>query len=330
MTLFRVAFLAVTTLVFALDALAQFPAPDTYNNPWYTWCGPASVNRSANLCSAPDGASFNPRSQNNVLRVTDSYWPITYTMTVNGRQVFPHPQTLGTLDMVNTIIPLDPSVAGPQQVTFAFTDPKGTFYKTFYATYEETPCSTPTTDQTINLCTLSEGQAVTSPVHVGYAINDQSGSPLYSFIYVDGVRYELFNTGLNIANASNWLLMYPGTHRITVQAHPQGGAFYSKTVNITVTGPTDVCQPDRTVDPSVTICSLQDGQTVTSPVRVQANAGAPVYLTQIYVDGALRFTARSKDIETSITLSPGTHRLTVQAQDTQLGTFKKTIYVTAQ
>jgi hypothetical protein len=330
MTLLRLATLSFAMLMFALNAAAQFPAPDTYNNPWYTWCGPAPLNRTVNLCSAPDGASFNPLSQNGVMRITDSNWPITYTMTVNGRQIFSHPQTVGSLDLVNTVIPLDASISGPQQVTFAFTDSQGTFYKTLYATYEETPCSIPTTDQTINLCTLTEGKAVTSPVHVGYAINDQSGSPVYSLIYVDGVRYEIFNTGLNITKANNWLLLYPGKHRVTIQAHPQGGIFYNKTVNITVTGPTDVCKPDRTVDPSVTICSLHDGQTVTSPVRVQANSANPVTFTQIYVDGALRFTARSKDIDTSVTLTPGTHRLTVQAQDNVLGIYKKTIYVTAQ
>ncbi|ABF41514.1 hypothetical protein Acid345_2513 [Candidatus Koribacter versatilis Ellin345] len=320
--------LAFCVLALSLVASAQFPAPDTYNNPWYVWCGPAVANRSVTLCGPPDGSSFNPNSEIGVMRVTDTHWPITYTLTINGREIYPEPQHLGTLDMMDTILPLDPSVSGPQQITFKFNDAVGSFYKTFYATYEETPCSTPTTDHAINFCTLTEGQTVMSPVHVGYAINESGSSP-YSLIYVDGVRYELFNTGLNITKANQWLMLYPGKHRITVQAHPQGGAFYSQSVNVNVSGPTNVCKPDRTVDPSVTICSLKDGQTVSSPVHVQANAGQPVYFTQIYIDGALNFTDRSKDIDTNVALTPGRHRLTVQANGTQ-GIFKTTIYVNVQ
>ncbi len=317
-------------LALSIPALAQFPAPDTYNNPWYTWCGPGPANRTVNLCAPPDGVAFNPNTQVIRLRITDTHWPVTYTLTVNGRQVFPHPQTIGNLDLVSGIVPLDPTVNGPQEVKYMFTDAAGSFFKTFFASFEETPCDMPTTDQTINICTLTEGQSMMSPVHLGYAINDQSGSPLYSLIYVDGIRYEIFNTGKNVNKTSQWLLLYPGKHRITVQAHPQGGIFYQKTVNITVTGPTDICKPDRSVDPGVTICSLRDGQTVSSPVRVQANAGQAVRFTQIYIDGKLQFTDRSADIDTSLRLAPGTHRLTVQAQDVELNTFKKTIFITVQ
>jgi len=320
--------LAFCVLGLSFAALAQFPAPDTYNNPWYVWCGPAAANRSVNLCAPPDGSSFNPNSEVGVMRVTDTHWPITYTLTVNGREIYPGPQNLGVLDMRSTILPLDPSVSGPQQITFKFTDAVGSFYKTFYAIYEETPCTMPATDHSINFCTLTEGQTVTSPVHVGYAVNE-SGSPMYSLIFVDGVRYEIFNTGQNIAKANQWLMLFPGKHRITVQAHPQGGAAYNQTVNVNVSGPTYGCKPDRTIDPSVTICSLKDGQTVSSPVHVLANAGQPVYFSQIYIDGALNFTDRSEDIDTNVALTPGRHRLTVQANGSQ-GIFKTTIYVNVQ
>lgn len=316
-------------LLFVLPAVAQFPAPDTYNNLWYTWCGPAAVNRSVNLCSPPDGSAFDPQTQTLTMRITDTHWPITYTLNVNGREVYAQPQSLGALDFI-TIIPLDTTVSTPQTVRYTFHDAVGSFTKTFTATYEQSPCSPPSADQSINFCTLTEGQSVTSPVHVGYAIHDSSSSAIYSSVYVDGVQYGSFNTGKNITSTNQWMLVYPGKHRITVVAHPQGSASYKSSVDVTVTGPTDGCKPDRTTDPGVTICSLSDGQMVTSPVRVQANAGGPARLTQIYIDGQVQFTDRSKDIDTNLSLTPGTHRLTVQATGTSLNVYKKTIYVTVQ
>lgn len=325
-SLATVAFLLLT---FSITAAAQFPAPDTYNNPWYTWCAPGPADRTVTLCNPPDGVSFNPLTQNVRLRVRDSHWPVTYMLSVNGKDIFSRPQSLGSLDIVGGLVPLDKTITGPQQVTYKFFDSQGTFYKTFYASYEESPCSMPSTDQTINFCLPADGASTTSPVHIGYSINDQSGSPLYSLIYVDGVRYEIFNTGKNITQSSQWLQLYPGKHRITIQAHPQGGTFYNKTIYVTVTGPTNVCKPDRSTDPGVTICSLHDGDTVSSPVRVQANAGTPVNLIQIYIDGKARFTDRGTDIDTSLSLDPGVHRLTVQAKS-NLDVIKKTIYITVQ
>jgi hypothetical protein len=97
-----------------LPAAAQFPEPDTYNNPWYAWCGPGPANRTVNVCTPPDGVSFNPTTQIVRLRIRDTHWPITYTETVNGREIFPQPQTPGSLDIVSGLVPLDPNVSGPQ------------------------------------------------------------------------------------------------------------------------------------------------------------------------------------------------------------------------
>jgi hypothetical protein len=315
--------------VLALPLMAQFPAPDTYNNLWYTYCGPTSVNRSVNLCAPPDGSAFDSRTQTITMRITDTHWPLTYTLNVNGREVFAQPQSIGTLDFIS-IVPLDTTVSGPQTLKYTFHDAAGSFSKTFTASNDPSPCSTPTAAQIINLCTLTDGESVKSPVHVGYAVNEPSTGTMYSSIWVDGVQLGSFNTGKNIRSSNEWVMMYPGKHRLTVQARAQGGTSYRTTVNVTVTSPTDVCKPDRTTDPGVTICSLTDGETVNSPVRVQANAGGPFTLTQIYVDGQAVFTDHAKEIDTNVTMTPGTHRLTVQSKSNSVGTFKKTIYITVQ
>lgn len=85
-----------------------------------------------------------------------------------------------------------------------------------------------------------------------------------------------------------------------------------------------------TVNQTVTICTPQSGQTVASPVQVTAltTDTLPVKYVQVYVDGVKVYQVNGGTLNTSLTMSSGSHRLTVQASD---GTnFKSTIYVTVQ
>jgi phosphatidylinositol-3-phosphatase len=81
---------------------------------------------------------------------------------------------------------------------------------------------------------------------------------------------------------------------------------------------------------TVTICTPSNGQTLSSPVHVTAAATdtLPVKYSQIYVDGVKVYEVMAPSVDVSLTMSAGTHRLTVQDND---GTyFKSTIYVTVQ
>jgi len=84
------------------------------------------------------------------------------------------------------------------------------------------------------------------------------------------------------------------------------------------------------VDRSVTICSPGDGSTVQSPVNIVAGATdvTPVKLTQIYLDGKKFYEAPLSAINVNMPIANGTHRLTVQAFDTNNVIFKKTIHMT--
>ena len=90
--------------------------------------------------------------------------------------------------------------------------------------------------------------------------------------------------------------------------------------------------PQSTVDPSVTICTPANNAAVTSPVRVVAgtNDSHPVTLMQIYLDGVKVDQVSGDTIDRPVTMSAGTHRLTVQAKDSISQTFKQTISVTVQ
>ena len=87
----------------------------------------------------------------------------------------------------------------------------------------------------------------------------------------------------------------------------------------------------NTASPSVTICTPTNGATVTSPVNIVAgttdNASTVKYV-QIYVDGAKQYQISGNQLNTSLPMSTGTHRVTVQAQDAAGTIFKSTINIT--
>ena len=87
----------------------------------------------------------------------------------------------------------------------------------------------------------------------------------------------------------------------------------------------------NTASPSVTICTPANGATVSSPVNIVAgttdNSSSVTYL-QIYIDGAKKYQVSAKQLNTSLAMADGSHRVTVQAQDAAGHIFKTTIYIT--
>ncbi len=82
---------------------------------------------------------------------------------------------------------------------------------------------------------------------------------------------------------------------------------------------------------TVTITQPTNNSTVSTSVRVTAKASDTngISYTQVYVDGAAKYTVHSNYVDTTISLSTGTHRIAVQATDT-LGNYgKAVVYVTA-
>jgi hypothetical protein len=79
------------------------------------------------------------------------------------------------------------------------------------------------------------------------------------------------------------------------------------------------------VNRAVTICSPDNGSTVTSPVRIIAGTTdvTPVKLTQIYLDGKKIFEQPLSAINVTLPIAGGSHRLTVQGLDTAKVFFKK-------
>ena len=87
-----------------------------------------------------------------------------------------------------------------------------------------------------------------------------------------------------------------------------------------------------TANPSVTICKPTANAPVSSPVEIQAGTFdlTPVWVIQVYVDGKKVYQAHLSALDIKLPVTAGTHRLTIQAQDTKNVVFKKTVNITVQ
>jgi phospholipase C len=195
----------------------------------------------------------------------------------------------------------------------------------FASSFGLAQCTLNPQNQTVTICSPSNGATVNSPVNIVAGTTDSNTVKLVQ-IYVDHVKaYEVASNQLNTN-----LTMANGSHRVTVQAQDSTGAIFNSTVNITVGtsggGPCTLNSQDQTV----TICSPANGATVTSPVNVVAGTtdSHSVSVMQIYLDGVKVYQVASNQLNTNVTMTSGTHRLTVQAQDSTGAIFKSTINVT--
>ncbi len=82
---------------------------------------------------------------------------------------------------------------------------------------------------------------------------------------------------------------------------------------------------------TVTITSPAPNSTVSSSVHIQAKATSTssISISKIYLDGSIVYQVRSATVDTTLSLSRGTHRLTVWAYDAAGKTMQKTVYVTS-
>jgi hypothetical protein len=97
------------------------------------------------------------------------------------------------------------------------------------------------------------------------------------------------------------------------------------------TAPTSTCALSA-VSPSVTICSPGSSFPSTA-VTVKAGStdtSSAVWLMQVYVDGYKKYEVQSNQVNTTLNMTAGTHRVTVQAYDKAGRIFKSTVYTAVQ
>lgn len=172
---------------------------------------------------------------------------------------------------------------------------------------------TVTISQPANNATVSSSLRVVAKASATNAIK-------YTQVYVDGVaRYTVQSASLDTT-----VSLTSGAHRIAVQAVDTRGNIGKSVVNVTAS-------TTQSGPPTVTINQPSDNAKVPTSLRVVAkgNGSKAISYTQIYVDGAAKYTAHSSSVDTTITLTPGTHRIAVQATDTQGNQGKSIANVTA-
>jgi hypothetical protein len=145
-------------------------------------------------------------------------------------------------------------------------------------------------------------------------------------IYIDSVlRFQthddLIDTDLHLT---------AGEHSITVKGWDDLGAFSFSNFLVS-----DGTPCPNTTNRTVKICSPANGAIINGSGSIVVNviAGAATKLKfselQVYVDGKLVFSSPSESIDTDVSMTSGTHRLTVKGWDSS-GAFSSTETVTVQ
>ena len=225
---------------------------------------------------------------------------------------------------------------GPHKLTIQAKDSTGALFKQVAnITVSENPngppppCPLNPTSPSVTICGPADGSVVTSPFTV-LAGSTDSNSVSSMQLFIDGIGKSTQSGGILNYSAT----VTDGLHRLTVQAKDSTGAIFKQTINVTQGGTTTPppCTLN-TASPSVTICAPASGASVSSPVTVTAgttdNASTVSYI-QLYVDGASKGTQNGGVLNTSVSLTSGAHKVTVQAKDAAGTIFKSTININVQ
>jgi hypothetical protein len=152
---------------------------------------------------------------------------------------------------------------------------------------------------------------VGSPVNIQASATPSAGQSINGWrIYVDGQDSGFAGGAVSSINTN--VTMSAGTHKVLVRAWDSSVAetFGDQTLWVNVGGPT------------VTVSTPANNATVSSPVNIQASAtpssGQTINDWRIYVDGQdSGFVGGAvSSINTNLTMSAGTHTVTVRAWDT--------------
>lgn len=169
--------------------------------------------------------------------------------------------------------------------------------------------------QSVSISAPANGASVVSPVHITANANG-SGHPVSAFwIYVD--NQPLYKT--TASTVDTYISMSQGSHHIVPVAWNSVGGVATTSLNVTVN------------PAGVSVSSPAAGTTVASPVRFVASANAPggriITAMRIYVDSATVYTIGSPSVNTSISMSAGSHTLSIQAWDNTGAVYVKTMSI---
>ena len=178
----------------------------------------------------------------------------------------------------------------------------------------------------VTVCAPNTSGSLGSPVHFSAAA--KSGNPITAMrIYIDGVSAYT----VSAATLDTSLPVASGTHSVFVQAWDTTGAVFKTPLTLNVGGTTPPAGCTASVV-GVTVCTPTAGVASGSPVHVTAaaKAGSPITAMRIYLDYVSAYSVNSSSLDTSLSMSTGTHSLIVQAWDTTGAVYKNVQTVTVR
>ena len=179
----------------------------------------------------------------------------------------------------------------------------------------------------IHLCAPANGSTVSSPVQ--FRIGAQAFTPLRGLaVWIDGSKKSEYFRNF----ADDPLTLSQGSHNITIFATKFDGGSQSKSAHFTVAGSSSCATPASSG--AVVICNPTNGSTVNSPVQITARGGSAVTTLEAWVDGTKRAQANnaagSAQLNTSVSLNAGSHKLTVVGKSSGVAADSKVITFAVQ
>ena len=171
-------------------------------------------------------------------------------------------------------------------------------------------CPLKTTNPSITVCSPTAGATVSSPVHIVAGTTNSSGVIAIA-MYID----SLLVYRANVSAVNQNIAVNAGNHNLTIQSWDNAGRITKESLRFTVSSEGSCTV--GTTDPSITICSPQNNATVSSPVHfvAQTTNSAGITGMKVYLDSVGVYTTTANHIDTSLVMSVGMHKLTVQSWD---------------
>ena len=283
-------------------------------------------------CSAGGGVAFcspangNTTATNFPVSVSGANYIVAMKLYVDGQD--PAAYTVHSPTMTTALnLP-----AGSHNLTVVGWDNPGNVYQssvTINASMSApTPAPTPTptsgscpaTGTGVRVCTPSNGGSTASPVQITAGAAAGAGIAAMKVYVDDQDSYTIQSNSINTA-----LPMSAGGHYVVVQAWDNSGNVYKTPVNVTVSGSAG-CGTTS----GVVFCSPTNGAGTGTSVPVAAAGSNIIIAMKLYVDGQdpPAFSTNSNNLNTTVSLSPGTHNLVVNAWDNPGNVYQQSINVT--
>lgn len=158
--------------------------------------------------------------------------------------------------------------------------------------------------QSVSVSSPGNGATVASPVHVKATANGGSHPVSAVWIYVD--NQPLYKTTTSAVDT--YISMPQGSHHIVPVEWNSVGQVATASLNINVNS-----------SAGISVASPAAGATVASPVQFVASASAPsgriISAMRVYVDSTSTYTIGASSINTTLSMSAGSHTLSIQAWD---------------